>query len=85
MLPAIYHKSDCKQQAISKRMLDINVQDYNNTATFSKGILGFDRLADDDHIRNIYSDCKTDRQMHNSVLQLRSKSHQGKSPYATSI
>ena len=49
-------------------MLDINVQDYNNTATFSKGILAFDRLAEDDHIPNIYSDCKTDRQMHNSAL-----------------
>lgn len=56
-------------------MLDINVQDYNNTAKFTNGILGFDRLAEDDNIKNIYSDCKTERFMHNSVMQLRSKSH----------
>lgn len=52
---------------IERRIFDLNVDDYNNTAQFSKGHFGIDSLADLTDGANLYSDAKTDREAYTTA------------------
>jgi len=53
---------------LPRRILDINVQDYNNTAKLNKELFGYERLAEDINKDNVYSDSKNDRDFAHSTV-----------------
>ena len=70
---------------MTRRILDINVQDYNNTAKLGKGLFALEGIGESSYPTGQLSDSKTARDIVSSSMQSRSKSHNNKSPFRTAM